>query len=239
MACNCSALVWCLNVLIICSQFSEDNSDSAFSLTTAMLDQLAVQLLCPWPRSRHTYCSFFHLPWWRCRPAGDNHRSGQMLLTLLLFTVGTKYIEDSFSSEGMIEKCNKVWKGLKGATLYILCHTCKHSCKHTRTHGVMKPTWEPAAAHHRISHPYLMASLVCPWRHGGLWCNKWSGQAKVINEIMSTMNDTVNLWCYTRGKLIGLQVFSKNPSFIIWHVLLCVCICGGIKLPQSSCSKDV
>lgn len=58
-------------------------------------------------------------------PTEGDHLSLQRLWTLLLFTVETKRIEDTFSSEGMIEKCNNVCEGLSvgvGGTLLVLVH---------------------------------------------------------------------------------------------------------------------
>lgn len=122
-----------------------------------------------------------------------------------------------FFHDGMIGKCD-VFKDFRASIEphWLSSGACKHSCSCWRTQGVMKHAWEPAVTQKRISHPYLMGLLVCPWRQGGLWCNKWSGGAEAINEIISRINDNVNPRCCTTGQITRtLKPFSDMRYVIL------------------------
>ena len=109
---------------------------------------------------------------------------------------------------------------------------------YTCTRGLMTHAGEPAAAHHRVSHPYLMGSLVCPWRQGGLWCNKWSGWAEAVNEIISRMNEWhcepmmlphrahyLDSECPPSQDRVVLKINKHRFHYYLACGTVCVCVC--------------
>lgn len=139
---------------------------------------------------------------------------------------------------GNHRKVSYFCKALVWESHCISCGTCKHSWRRTRTHEIMTHCCEPGAPHHKISHPYLMGSLVCPWRQGGLWCNKWSGRVwgGKWNNLRDEWHCEPMMPHHRADYLDSKHPPSKDTAMFalnigknlfrnIWHVVLFVCVC--------------